>query len=124
LILDGHSSHATAEFDKLYTDRNIIPLYMPPHSSHLCQPLDISRFSPLKRLYGQKTQGMIQSGIYSIDNEDFLYLYPGVRYALSTANIKSGFAAAGLIPLLPERVLKKLHIKLKTPAPPSTAHSI
>jgi hypothetical protein len=65
---------------------------------------------------------MIQSGIYSIDKKR--YLYPGVRHALSTANIKSGFAATGLIPLLPERVLKTLHIKLKTPAPPSTAHSI
>lgn len=123
LILDGHSSHATAEFDKFCTDRHIIPLYMPPHSSHLCQPLDISCFSPLKRFYGQKTQDMIRTGIYSIDKEDFLYLYPGVRRALSAANIQSGFAAAGLIPLSPERVLKKLHIQLKTPTPPSTAHS-
>ncbi|KAL1982496.1 hypothetical protein VTN96DRAFT_1287 [Rasamsonia emersonii] len=39
LILDGHGSHATAEFDKFCTERNIIPLYMPPHSSHLLQPL-------------------------------------------------------------------------------------
>jgi len=35
LILDGHSSHATAGFDKFCTERNIIPLYLPPHSSHL-----------------------------------------------------------------------------------------
>ena len=35
LILDGHSSHATADFDHFCTERKIIPLYMPPHSSHL-----------------------------------------------------------------------------------------
>ncbi|KKA16411.1 hypothetical protein T310_10018 [Rasamsonia emersonii CBS 393.64] len=33
LILDGHSSHATAGFDKFCTEKNIIPLYMPSHSS-------------------------------------------------------------------------------------------
>ncbi|KKA16199.1 hypothetical protein T310_10219, partial [Rasamsonia emersonii CBS 393.64] len=71
LILDGHSSHATAEFDKFCTERKIIPLYMPPHSSHLLQPLDVSCFSPLKCLYGQKTQEMMQRGIHSIDKEDF-----------------------------------------------------
>ena len=48
LILDGHSSHATANFDHFCMERRIIPLYMPPHSSHLLQPLDISCFGPLK----------------------------------------------------------------------------
>ncbi|WP_346962629.1 hypothetical protein, partial [Staphylococcus aureus] len=37
LILDGHSSHATANFDHFCMERRIIPLYMPPHSSHLLQ---------------------------------------------------------------------------------------
>ena len=38
--------------------------------------------------------------------------------AFSRANILSGFAAADLIPLKPERVLAKLNIKIKTPTPP------
>lgn len=46
LILDGHSSHATTNFDRFYIERKIISLYMPPHSSHLLQPLDISCFGP------------------------------------------------------------------------------
>lgn len=60
LILDGHSSHATAEFDRFCTERNIIPLYMPPHSSHLLQPLDVGCFSPLKHLYGQRITNKVQ----------------------------------------------------------------
>lgn len=122
LILDGHGSHATAEFDKFCTERHIIPLYMPAHSSHLLQPLDVSCFSPLKRFYGQKVQEMMQSGIHTIDKEDFLYLYiPTRQQALSAANICSGFAATGLVPLSPEEVLSKLNIQLKTPTPPSTS---
>ena len=47
LILDGHSSHATASFDHFCTERKIVPLYM-PHSFNVLQPLDISCFVPLK----------------------------------------------------------------------------
>ena len=94
---------------------------MPPHSSHLLQPLDVSCFAPLKHLYGQRVQEKIQKGIYSIGKEDFIYIYPAVhQQALSLSNIQSGFAATGLVPLSPERVLSKLH---KTPTPPSTSHS-
>ena len=121
LILDGHGSHATAEFDRFCMEKRIIPLYMPPHSSHLLQPLDVSCFSPLKHLYGQRVQEKIQKGILSIGKEDFLQIYPGVhQQALSSSNIQSGFAATSLIPLSPERVLSKIP---KTPTPPSTSHS-
>ena len=122
LILDGHSSHATADFDHFCTERKIIPLYMPPHSSHLLQPLDISCFGPLKHYYGQKIREMAQNGIHTIDKIDFLSIYSKV-YAntFSKTNIQSGFGAAGLIPLKPERVLAKLHIK--TPTPPSSSGS-
>ncbi|USP79999.1 uncharacterized protein yc1106_07273 [Curvularia clavata] len=54
IILDGHSSHATPEFDQYCADNKIITLYMPPHTSHLLQPLDISCYSPLKRAYGHR----------------------------------------------------------------------
>ena len=124
LILDGHSSHATANFDHFCMERRIIPLYMPPHSSHLLQPLDISCFAPLKHYYGQKIRERAQNGIHTIDKVDFLSIYTKVHtHAFSKANILSGFAAAGLIPLKPERVLAKLHIKMKTPTPPSSSSS-
>ncbi|KNG49746.1 reverse transcriptase [Stemphylium lycopersici] len=42
LIVDGHSSHATPEFDRYCADNKIITLCMPPHTSHLLQPLDIA----------------------------------------------------------------------------------
>ncbi|OJJ84079.1 uncharacterized protein ASPGLDRAFT_284567 [Aspergillus glaucus CBS 516.65] len=70
LILDGHSSHATAEFNRFCTERNIVPLYMPPHSSHLShllQPLDVGCFSPLKCLYGQRITNKVQKGINTVE---------------------------------------------------------
>jgi hypothetical protein len=53
LIVDGHSSHATPEFDQYCANNKIITLCMPPHTSHLLQPLDVSYYSPLKRAYGR-----------------------------------------------------------------------
>jgi hypothetical protein len=35
LILDGHGSHATPEFDQYCTENKIISLCMPAHTSHL-----------------------------------------------------------------------------------------
>ena len=49
LILDGHSSHLSAEFDTFCKKNAIICLCMPPHTSHLLQPLDVGVFGPLKR---------------------------------------------------------------------------
>ena len=60
LILDGHNSHATPEFDQYCTANNIITLCMPAHTSHLLQPLDVSCFSPLKRSYGQEVQELVR----------------------------------------------------------------
>ena len=106
LILDGHSSHATASFDQFCTERRIIPLYMPPYSSHLLQPLDISCSAPLKYYYGQKIREMAQNDIHAIDKQVLISIYSSIHgRAFSKSNILSAFSAVGLIPFKPERVL-------------------
>jgi hypothetical protein len=42
---------------------------------------------------------------------------------MSLADIQSSFAATGLVPYDPERVLLKLHTQLKTLTPPSSSHA-
>jgi predicted HTH domain antitoxin len=53
LILDGHESHHLTKFELYCKSHNIITLCMPPHSSHLLQPLDVGCFAPLKVAYGR-----------------------------------------------------------------------
>jgi hypothetical protein len=97
---------------------------MPPHSSHLLQPCDVSFFAVLKRLYGQQIQGYMRRGSHHIDKQDFLEAYLITRTEATTlANIQSGFAATGLVLHDPERVLSKLHTQLHTPTPPSSSHT-
>jgi hypothetical protein len=119
LILDGHSSHETAEFDNFCRENAIICLCMPPHTSHLLQPLDVGVFGPLKRVYGKLVEGIMAAGNNHIDKEDFLHLYPSAREAVFIEKtICNGFAGAGLKPLDKDRVLEKITFQLRTPTPP------
>lgn len=92
---------------------------MPPHSSHLLQPLDVSCFAVLKRSYGRQIEDLMRAGVNHIDKSDFLPAYFTARTeALTLRTIRSGFAATGLVPYDPERVLSKLNTQLQTPTPP------
>ncbi|KJK73585.1 hypothetical protein H634G_11152 [Metarhizium anisopliae BRIP 53293] len=41
LIMDGHESHHSTEFELFCKEHQIITLCMPSHSSHILQPLDV-----------------------------------------------------------------------------------
>lgn len=91
---------------------------MPPHSSHLLQPLDVGCFSVLKRSYGRLVEEKMGLGINHIDKQEFLSLYQQARLeALSKSNIQGGFSGTGLFPYNPNRVLDLLPTVLKTPSP-------
>jgi len=49
LIMDGHSSHVTANVIAFCIKNAIDLLILPPHTSHILQPLDVGVFAPLKR---------------------------------------------------------------------------
>ncbi|ODM14985.1 hypothetical protein SI65_09480 [Aspergillus cristatus] len=121
LILDGHGSHLTPQFDEICSQHDIIPICMPAHSSHLLQPLDVGCFTPLKQAYGSLVENKARHNFNHIDKLDFLEAYPQARSeVLKPETIKNSFAASGLVPFDPERVLEKLNIQLKTPTPPGS----
>jgi hypothetical protein len=124
LILDGHGSHLTPGFDKACKDNNIIAIYMPAHSSHLLQPLDVGCFSPLKRAYRGLIEQKMRLGHNYINKFDFLRAYPTAHLEVfKPLNIQNGFAAAGIYPFKPKRVLEKLNICVSTPTPPPSRAS-
>ncbi|OJJ81088.1 uncharacterized protein ASPGLDRAFT_770304 [Aspergillus glaucus CBS 516.65] len=123
LILDGHSSHATAQFDQFCTARKIIPLYMPPHSSHLLQPPDVSCFGPLKKLYGQKIREAIQNGIYTIDKRLLISLYEHPPTSLLNIKYIQWICCDWSYSNQARESASKASIKLKTPTPPSSLNS-
>ena len=49
LIGDNLSSHFTPEVLRVCQENNIAFVCLPPNATHLCQPLDVSFFGPMKR---------------------------------------------------------------------------
>jgi hypothetical protein len=118
LVLDGHGSHLTPEFDRTCKKNNIISICMPAHSSHLLQPLDVGCFGPLKKAYGKLIEQKGRLGYTHIDKLDFLKAYPAAQEMVFTKkNIQSRFRETGLVFFNPYAVLEKLNIRLSTPTP-------
>lgn len=70
------------EFDQYCLNHSIILLCMPPHSSHLLQPLDVGCFATLKRSYGRLVEQKMGLVLTKVISEN-LYLYTnkhGIRH--------------------------------------------
>jgi hypothetical protein len=91
---------------------------MPPHSSHLLQPLDVGCFAPLKRAYTRQVESLIRNHINHVTKLEFL---PAFRAACTQAftaeNIRASFQGAGLVPFNPDAVLSRLDVVVRTPSP-------
>jgi hypothetical protein len=125
LIFDGHGSHQTAEFRDFCLQNCILTLCMPAHTSHILQPLDVSCFGPLKKVYGSQIEMKIRLGINHITKEEFLPAFlTAHRQVMIARTITSGFRATGLVPFDPQRVLDKLSPIIEaTPSPRSSQTS-
>jgi hypothetical protein len=118
LVLDGHESHESVVFQEYCKSHNIITLGLPPHSSHLTQPLDVGCFAVLKRKYGREIEGFIKAHINHITKVEFLMAFKqAYQQSITVANGQAGFRGAGLIPFDPQVVISKLDVKLRTPTP-------
>jgi hypothetical protein len=121
LVLDGHESHVNAEFSNYCKEKDIIPLYLPPHSSHLTQPLDVGIFGPLKRAYSDQISRLIWRQITHITKDEFFPAFKAAFNAVFTEqNVKGGFRGSGLVPWDPEAVILKLDVRVRTPTTPQT----
>ena len=83
LVLDGHESHESAEFQEYCKTHNIITLGLPPHSSHLTQPLDVGCFSVLKRAYGRQIEIFIKAHINHITKVEFFLAFQSSLYTVN-----------------------------------------
>jgi len=102
LILDGHGSHTTEEFMWLAFSNNVQLLFLPAHTSHVLQPLDLSVFGPLKARYRARYNEVV-SGFDEgtvAEKRAFLECYRQARVCgMTESNIKAGWKATGLWPV-------------------------
>lgn len=110
LILDNHSTHTDVDTVTLAKEAGIIMLALPPHTSHLYQPLDVGVFGPLKRAY-KSSMKELQLKVNKKDLKEKDYtnlLYQACLSSVTKDNILGGFHGSCIYPVDKECALAKL----------------
>jgi hypothetical protein len=111
LICDGFAALEAQEF---CFANSIMLCRLHSHTSHKLQPCDVGVFAPLKGFYRDEAERLFQRGTNTVGKQHFTSLYSLAREkAFTKRNITKAWAACGLFPLNPDRVLRM------TPKPPA-----
>ncbi|XP_056023023.1 uncharacterized protein LOC125660656 [Ostrea edulis] len=63
LLYDGHRSHTSLSLIQWPRENNIILFVLPPHTSHLLQPMDVGCFGPFETLYQQEAHKFMRQSV-------------------------------------------------------------
>jgi 4-hydroxybenzoate polyprenyltransferase len=102
---------------------NVHLLFLPPHTSHVLQPLDQSVFGPVKAAYRKELGYLSQWNDSTIvGKRNFIGCYQKARLAgLTMDNIKSGWKYTGLWPVSMAKPLMSPLMLPSTPGPADQA---
>ena len=111
LIGDSLASHLSINVINLCKEFNIRFVLLQPNSTHICQPLDVAVFRPLKIYWRQVINKWKMSNRGCIPKDTFPSLLAETLEKLNITikeNLISGFRATGIFPLDEEQVLKRV----------------
>ena len=88
---------------------------MPPHASHLLQPLDVGYFSLLKTAYSKQVEHLVKNKIHHITKVEFLPAFKkAFDQAFTLSNIQGAFRGSSIFPFDPEAVLSRVGPAIRT----------
>lgn len=103
LFLDGHKSHLSLELAEFCANHEIILYCLPPNSTHIMQPCDVSIFKPLKASWKNVIGNNKRNGI-TITKTNFVKYFKTAFTSVRTSCITNGFRKCGLYPFDPNSV--------------------
>ena len=87
-------------------------LFLPPYSSHVLQPLDLTIFGPLKVKYHKEISKFVSLDISNIKRPQFIQAYQKTRaVTMNKSNIKAGWRISGFYPYNPQIPLSSPFVK-------------
>ena len=96
------------------TDADILPFCLPPHTTHILQPLDVVVFQPYKHWHAQAIDKATCTRCDDFNKVEFLEALGSIRAkTFKTSTILSAFKETGLYPYNPAKVLDKLQTQEK-----------
>jgi len=106
LLLDGHSSHFSLEAIKFAAENEIILFCLPPHTTHVAQPLDVSFFAPLKRHWARMChEYTTEHPGRAVTKFQFSSLFNKAWFiSIQPSTIMSGYRKVGVYPFDPTAI--------------------
>lgn len=107
LILDGHSSHSKdLKVLEHALELGITMLCLPPHSTHVLQPLDVSFFKPLKQYYNEACRLFLRANPgKTLSKAQFGHIFNQAWMKAASASTGiSGFRSTGIFPFDPSQI--------------------
>lgn len=103
LLLDGHSSHCSIEVIEVAKNNNIILMALAPHTSYLCQPLDVAVYRSFRVKLGKlvKTGQSVRGSLWVPRLHVARCLKKPLEESMTSTNIMSGFRKCGIVPFNP-----------------------
>lgn len=106
LILNGHSSHYTAEFLKYAHENDIIVFGYPLHCTHALQGLDVVCFARIKEAWKKAISKVKEETKAAMSKPDFLYLFStAYNESFTEAIVKAAFQVMGVYPFNKNTIL-------------------
>ncbi|XP_045213569.1 uncharacterized protein LOC123564232 [Mercenaria mercenaria] len=101
LMFDGHKSHVNMTLKEWGESRNLVFFVIPPHTSHITQPLDVGCFGPMKRAYHSECQAYMRRTPGLQINKLNIAELSGKAYnkAVTPANLIAAFKKSGIYPI-------------------------
>ena len=101
LLLDGHSSHYSPGTIRYAASEQVIVFTLPPHTTHLTQPLDRGCFSPLKMAWQEVCHTfMAENPGKRVARFNFSQLFCRAwMKSMTMNNILGGFRVTGIYPV-------------------------
>jgi len=101
LLLDNHESHISIQAFELCRSNGISLVSFAPHTSHRCQPLDLTVYGPLKTAYYKRCSEWMKSNVGKRITDEFVAeLFADAYGKIATVDkCVCGFRAGGIWPL-------------------------
>ena len=122
LIMDNHISHLSPDIISLAQENNVELLCLPPHSTHLLQPLDKGYFNLLKSQMAEISVALGYAGTRLVPREKFPKILQFAMSKISGSKVAASFQGTGIYPYNPKAVnnpIKSQPVQSTSPEKPS-----
>lgn len=104
LVLDNHESHLTLKLLQRAKSENVELYGLPPHTTHVTQPLDVALFKPLKSKFSDiaVNLGYARKDLMIGKAKFAPVLSSAIDQCFSPHHIKEAFRKTGIFPFNPK----------------------